>query len=356
MNTGRLYEFLVLSKLLSFSKAADALYISQSVLTRHMQDLEKELGVTLLNRTTHGVSLTEAGRILAKESPELINKCDSALRRLRTQNIPAKGKIRIGIGLEFSYSGHIRSFIQGFLKRYPDIELQYDVFPGNTPIQTALAYDLFFTPCTYHDLPDSTTQFLSRRNGTFAVLPPSHPLMARSAVSLHQLVGQTIIVPHAQELFGPYAQNWMLAEKATKGQISIIKVDNLSTALFLVSMGKGICIAPRYVKNMISPETFIVSISDQNCRFDEYLYYNETGNGIFYLRKWKEQFQADVLLHCVLRIYKEQKRSRFAQIKNAQSTGESRENIPPWEGEDRIAGRERGRHGKDERERCSSGS
>ena len=113
--------------------------------------------------------------------------------------------------------------------------------------------------------------------------------MARSAVSLHQLVGQTIIVPHAQELFGPYAQNWMLAEKATKGRISIIKVDNLSTALFLVSMGKGICIAPRYVKNMISSETFIVSISDQNCRFDEYLYYNETGNGAAKL--FFEEFQ-----------------------------------------------------------------
>ena len=43
MNTGRLYEFLVLSRLLSYSKAADALYISQSVLTKHIQELEKEL-------------------------------------------------------------------------------------------------------------------------------------------------------------------------------------------------------------------------------------------------------------------------------------------------------------------------
>ena len=40
--------------------------------------------------------------------------------------------------------------------------------------------------------------------------------------------------------------------------------------------------------------------------------------------------------------------SRFAQIKNAQSTDDSRENIPPREGENRTAGRERGRHGKDE--------
>ena len=279
MNTGRLYEFLVLARLLSFSKAADALFISQSILTRHIQDLEEEMGVALFNRTTHGVSLTEAGRILAKEGPELINKCDSALRRLRTQNVPAKGKIRIGMGLEFSYSNHIRSFIQDFLERYPDIELQYDVHSGSTPVETLLRYDLFFTPCAFHDIPDTTQRHLARKNGTFAVLPPNHPLISQGAVSLHQLIGQTIIVPHAQELFGPYAQNWMLAEKATKGQISIIKVDNLPTALFLVSMGKGICIVPRYAKNLLAPETFIISISDQNCRFDEYLYFNETGNG-----------------------------------------------------------------------------
>ena len=279
MNTGRLYEFLVLSQLLSFSKAADALYISQSILTRHMQDLEKELGVVLLNRTTHGVALTEAGRILAKESPELLNKCESALRRLRTRNVPAKGKLRIGIALEFSYSNHIRSFIRGFLERYPDIELQYDVHSGNTPLETIARYDLFFSPCSFHDIPDACHRYLSRKNGTFAVLPPSHPLMSKSAVSLHQLIGQTMIVPHAEELFGPYAQNWKLVDKATRGQISVIKVDNLSTALFLVSMGKGICIAPRYAKNLLAPETFIISISDPNCRFDEYLYYNETGNG-----------------------------------------------------------------------------
>ena len=62
MNTGRLYEFLVLSKLLSFSKAAEALYISQSVLTRHIQELEKEMVVPLLNRSTHSVTLTDGSR------------------------------------------------------------------------------------------------------------------------------------------------------------------------------------------------------------------------------------------------------------------------------------------------------
>ena len=270
MNTGRLYEFLVLAKLLSFSKAADALYISQSVLSKHIQELEEELGSPVLIRNTHSVTLTEAGKVLLKEAPELINKCDSTLRRLRSRNSWSKGSIRIGIAMEFAHSSHIRQAFHTFSSRYPDIELKYDVFSGNMPSHVAGEYDVLFTPCVYHDLPENIHRLLLRRHGTYAVLPPQHPLISTAAIYLHQLVGQTIIVP--------YAQNWMLAEKATKGQLSIIKVENLSTALFLVSMGKGICIAPRYVKNMLSPETFIVSISDQNCRFDEYLYYNETGN------------------------------------------------------------------------------
>ncbi|MGM9618234.1 MAG: LysR family transcriptional regulator [Oscillospiraceae bacterium] len=279
MNTARLYEFLVLSKLLNYGKAAEALYISQSVLTKHIQALEKELGVPLFIRTTHGVALTEAGRTLAKEVPGLTGKCDSVLRRLRSRNVPAYGSIYVGICLEFSYSNHIRRFFRAFSERYPDIELKYDVLPGSVPSQEAEQYDLLFTPCVYHDIPPSISHLLSRNHGAFAILPPGHPLMSRTAVSLHQLAGQTIIVPHSGELFGPYEQNWILAEKATKGKVSIIKVDNLPTALFLVTMGKGICIAPQYAKNMLPAETFIVSISDRNCRFDEHLYYKETGNG-----------------------------------------------------------------------------
>ena len=276
MNTGRIYEFLVLSKLLSYSKAADALYISQSVLSKHIQDLEKELGCQLLTRTTHGVALTDAGRVLAKDAPSLINKCDSTLRRLRSQNAWSQGSVRIGIALEFSFSNHIRSFFKVFSSRYPDIELKYDVFSGSTPSYVASECDILFTPCVYHDIPDNIHRHLVRHHGTHVILPPQHPLISTSAIYLHQLTGQTIIVPHAQELFGPYAQNWMLAEKATKGQISTIKVDNLPTALFLVATGKGICIAPRYAKNLMPPDTFDIPISDLNCRFDEYLYFNET--------------------------------------------------------------------------------
>ena len=212
MNTGRLYEFLVLAKLLNFSKAADALYISQSVLSKHIQELEQELGCPVLTRSTHGVALTEAGKVLLKEAPELINECDSALRRLRSRTSWNKGSVRIGIALEFAYSNHIRKVFQNFSGQYPDIELKYDVFTGNTPSQIVSEYDILLTPCVYHNLPEHVHRVLVRRHGTHAILPSQHPLIFTSAIYLHQLAGQTIIVPHAQELFGPYSQNWMLAE------------------------------------------------------------------------------------------------------------------------------------------------
>jgi len=110
MNTTRLYEFLVLSKVLSYSKAAKYLYISQSVLSKHIQDMEREIGAPLFVRTTHGVELTKSGQLLKKEAQSLINKCDSVLRRLHSSNMNTKGTIQIAIGLEFSYSSFVRRF------------------------------------------------------------------------------------------------------------------------------------------------------------------------------------------------------------------------------------------------------
>ena len=278
MNTNRLYEFLVLADVLSYSKAAKRLFISQSILTRHIQELERELDAELFQRNTHGVALTEVGRMLARRSQELIDKWASAQGRLLRRSMRALGTIRIALSLEFSYSGHIRSFLENFSRRYGDIELIYDVISGSMGSQAFADYDFVFTSNDYDPLPPSVKRLHVRRHGAYLLLPPGHSLMSKSAVYLHQLARQTVVIPFADERFSPYARNLLLAEKATNGQIASIKVDDLHTALFLVSMGKGVCIAPNYVLRVAPSGTFHVTISDQGCHFDEYLYYNETEN------------------------------------------------------------------------------
>lgn len=296
MTTQQLYEFLVLSKLLSYSKAAQTLYISQSILSRHIQSMEKELQVRLLDRSTHSVRLTEAGRILAMEASALIDRCEKAEEIVQIKNLPLRGVVRIGCELEISYAAHIRDFLTGFHGRYPELAVEVEVIPTNTPPELVNAYDLLFTPCEYPNLPSGVTRDLIYSHGTYAVLPPEHRLMSQSLIALHQLSGETLVVPYADEFFGPYAQNMLLTEKSTGGRLNTIKAPNLSTALFLVSLGKGICITPRYVKNMVPPNTFVIGISDRSARFNEYLYFNsknENGAAQLFYEEFKKSYVRD---------------------------------------------------------------
>ena len=77
----------------------------------------------LFRRTTHGVTLTEAGRLLSNQAEGLLEKCDRALSLMRERNIPVQGSVRIACELEISYAAQIREFTARFSERYPDIGL-----------------------------------------------------------------------------------------------------------------------------------------------------------------------------------------------------------------------------------------
>ena len=151
---------------------------------------------------------------------------------------------------------------------------------GSIPEEILSNYDLVFSPCAYYRLPSEITATFILSYGAYIYLPPGHPMVSRSMISLSQLGNEMLIVPHAGELLGPYAKKAQLAERYAKGKITLLPVPNLSTALFLVSCGQGILIGPRYVRNMIlsDAQTITVIILDQACRFDEYLYRCNTEN------------------------------------------------------------------------------
>jgi hypothetical protein len=93
---------------------------------------------------------------------------------------------------------------------------------------------------------------------------------------MHDLEGETIIVPFMQEWFGPYAKNWNLIKKHTHDRVNCIPANDLPSALFQVATHKGISIVPRYVKNLLPINSFIIGISNPECIFNEYIYYKET--------------------------------------------------------------------------------
>lgn len=93
MEFKQLQYFLAVADQLNFSKAAEVLYVSQPLLSQQVAELERQLGVTLFNRSRRSVQLTPAGIALAQEARsilEQVNKVGTLVQRTAA-----------GIGLEY---------------------------------------------------------------------------------------------------------------------------------------------------------------------------------------------------------------------------------------------------------------
>lgn len=276
MTTEYLYEFIMLSRLHSYSKAAKALFISQSMLTRHIQEMEKELDAKLLNRSSHNATLTEAGRVLARHAEEIIRQAGRATDMLLQETGAPIGHLRIACELEISYASHVKAFITRFRERYYNIELSIDVIPGRNLPELLEHYDIILTPCRWIDLPQTVRFNQIYNHSTYLIVPPGHRLMGHSAIPLSQLVGETVIVPFSDELFGPFARNWLLIDRACRGKAIRLPVDSIPTAVLQIGLGAGVMVAPRYVRNLVPSDvsggSFVVAIADAECSFQEYIY------------------------------------------------------------------------------------
>lgn len=78
----RLRYFVEVGRRLSFSQAAAALHTSQPNLSKQIRQLENELGIVLLQRTTRQVVLTEQGLHLLADATELIRRWDTTRSRI----------------------------------------------------------------------------------------------------------------------------------------------------------------------------------------------------------------------------------------------------------------------------------
>ena len=273
MTTDRLYEFLILSKTLNYSKAAESLFISQSALSKHIRELEKELGLTLFERDNHSVSLTPAGLLLSREAYGLIDKCRSTENLLRLDNVSTRGVLRIAVSLEFSYASHIRIFTSQFIQRYPDIDVRLDVTTHSILPAIFDSCDILFAPCEFMNLPSGIHRKLVKSHTTYVTVPHGHEFLTKSTIKLSELAGQTLIVPFADELFGPYAQNLTLASRLTHDRLAHIAVPNLPTALTEIAMGRGIAILPRYAQRF-SDDLFFIAVDNTSCHFNEFIYWD----------------------------------------------------------------------------------
>jgi DNA-binding transcriptional LysR family regulator len=92
----RLKVFYTVSQKLSFTKAAEALFVSQPAVTKHIKELEEQLGTSLFKRNGSNISLTRAGQVLVKHTQHIFETYAKLENELAQLNDSVSGNIRIG--------------------------------------------------------------------------------------------------------------------------------------------------------------------------------------------------------------------------------------------------------------------
>jgi DNA-binding transcriptional LysR family regulator len=106
----------------SFTGAAKALGLPKSSVSRRVTELEEELGVQLLHRTTRKLALTEAGRSYYEQAEKALTELQAAAESASGMDTEARGIVRVTAPVDIGVLG-IADIVAEFLQVYPDIHV-----------------------------------------------------------------------------------------------------------------------------------------------------------------------------------------------------------------------------------------
>lgn len=122
----RIRVFIRVAELGSFAKAARDMGVSRSISTRYVGELESDLGVQLLVRTTRKVSLTAAGQIYLERTRPLVEDLDRSRDLVTQQQETLSGDLRISAPVSFGQR-ILPDLLYQFHSAYPDVRLNIEL-------------------------------------------------------------------------------------------------------------------------------------------------------------------------------------------------------------------------------------
>lgn len=222
-----------------FGRAATALGLSQPQVSRHVAELERALGVTLLTRTPRRTELTHAGSELLGDAREALAAADRVRRRARIVARGGWGAVSVGF-IWSTLNGYLAPLVAAAAERRPEItltvtQLRFADLVGAVRRGDA---DLMITraPALEHDLVEVT---LNREPSVLAI-PRDHPLAAQDRVSVGQLHDEPLVTLSPEVIPGAYEAGRRALIDNGISPAGHRQANSASEALALVSAGLGI--------------------------------------------------------------------------------------------------------------------
>jgi DNA-binding transcriptional LysR family regulator len=167
--------FVEVARRRSFSRAAEALGLPNSSMSRRISRLEQAVGVTLLHRSSRRVELTDLGQKYFERCEKIVEDAAAAHDQLVRDSASPKGKIRMSVPVDFGLI-FIAPAVAAFARLYPDLNFEVDM----SPRRVDLLAEQFDLAIRVGDLEDSTT-LVTRRLATVEVSLYAAPSYLKSA-------------------------------------------------------------------------------------------------------------------------------------------------------------------------------
>ena len=186
MDLRSLKHVVVLSRVLSYTKAAQELHLTQSALSRSIQAVERHANVKLFDRDRGGVRLTAVGRSFVTRAAALLRDADELDHLLRRSSTAEAGEVSFGIG-PLAAQSLLPSVLSGTISIKPKLRTKVMIRNADALLPALLKEELEFVISAESELMKSVP-LMSAYLGSFPmslIVRADHPLFTASA-SAHQ--------------------------------------------------------------------------------------------------------------------------------------------------------------------------
>ncbi len=226
----------------NFQRAAARLSISQPALSRRIQDLESELGVTLFERAQGRVRLTETGRAFAAETRRIVDEVETLTQRMRQSAKGLRQILRIGFNENAIRHRIVTDAIRTFRTANTDVDLQLVPLSSAEQLVALRAGRISagFLHLARHDVTDLARRQIRDDDQYVLAMRKDHPLAGKGAIRLASLADEEMIWPShdlVPALHDRLIEAWTRA--GLKPRISM-ETTSSDTTFSAVSAGLGI--------------------------------------------------------------------------------------------------------------------
>jgi DNA-binding transcriptional LysR family regulator len=240
MELAQLEAFLQVAHHRSFSRAAEALFLTQPSVTARIQSLEREIGERLFERTGRSVTLTDAGRAFmphAQRALTAVQEGTDAIDAVRHGDV---GSIRIGAADSIA-TYVLPPIFKTFRVSRPRVHIHLSTDATEGVIERLLAGEIHVAVTRLSQHPEIESMHLFN-DDLALVVPPSHPFAARGRVSVAEAGREPFLFFERSSSYHGLIYSMFLRVGVVPE--SVMELDSMETTKHMVEAGLGIAILP----------------------------------------------------------------------------------------------------------------